>query len=101
MLDGRSDLRDPVEAVTRAASLHVMAQDPNVIVIGTLQRGGNRLDVSPPPLEESRYQRCKARDHPDQSDRVFLDRRKKRRLADRFRKVGGAACVETLANFFG
>src|SRR5438093_9520849 len=50
LLEECSDLRNPVQAVAGARSLHVVAKDANVFVIRVCERCSDRLDVPPPVL---------------------------------------------------
>src|SRR4051812_37881898 len=53
LLQGCTDLGDAREAVSGTGSLHVVAQDADVVVIHLLERHADRLDVAPPICKES------------------------------------------------
>src|SRR4029077_17106701 len=86
LLQGSPDLRNPVQAVAGAGSLHVVAQDANVFVIRVFERCSYRRDVPPSVLQETGNQLRETRAHPDAdaSYSVLFDGVQERRFADGF-----------------
>src|SRR6185436_14406142 len=98
LLQGCADLRDPVQAVAGAGSLHVVPQDANVFVIRAFERCSYRLDVPPSVLQEAGNQLRETRVYPeaDASHGVLFDGVQERGFADGFGEVGRAAGIEAL-----